>query len=460
MPSSVNMRRRPRGGPITQKQWLSLPGIDFILDGNAWDFADLIAGLKPADAPGVITKPGSPVNNAPFPYSADMLKDLKGRIIYYEASHGCSFNCSYCLSSADSSPAEYRDIDKLTCELAALRGFEGTVKFVDRTFNSNPEISRAVWRYMTENPPAGCFHFELHPMLLGDEDFRLIERLPAGSVQFEIGIQSTDASVLRNVNRPDNPVESLKKIRRLSAMKKHHIHLDQIIGLPGDSPETAASSIDAILSLEPDKFQPGFLKLLPGTPLHSDADHFGIKASSEPPYEVLETSSFSFSELRHFHRIARLVEILYNSGFFAYTITYLAGKAGGWYRLFESLLNDNKEADLNCRQWQYWGIRLLRLGQRVCGEDSAFLKDLLRMDWCPFASSQHYPEFIAYADRKRLKALKAEYCIDAVKKYPQIEKSAIKRAILFIPEHGSRPPADSIKLFIKNNGETIIFTSR
>ena len=37
------------------------------------------------------------MNTLTFPY--DTLEDLENKIIYYEASRGCPFNCSYCLSS-------------------------------------------------------------------------------------------------------------------------------------------------------------------------------------------------------------------------------------------------------------------------------------------------------------------------------------------------------------------------
>ena len=169
---------------------------------------------------------------------------------------------------------------------------------------------------MADSPPQGCFHFEIHPALLDEEDISLLSLIPPGKIQLEIGIQSTSGHVLENINRTDRWEESREKIRRLIEPDNLHVHLDQIIGLPGDSPETAAETMNQILNLHPDVFQPGFLKILHGTPLEADKNSFGIKASCSPPYEILKSSVFSFADLQHFHRLEALVSILYNSGYF------------------------------------------------------------------------------------------------------------------------------------------------
>lgn len=444
------------GGPeavYNAEQWLATGQISFILDGNAEDFAEDLLSIAAGPVPAVIKKQHKAFSKTPFPYTADRLKQLKGRIIYYEASRGCIYNCSYCLSSADTAAVEYRSIRQITEEIKLLSRFEGTVKFVDRTFNAKPSAARRIWQLMVENPPAGCFHFELHPMLLQEEDFRLIEKLPRGSAQFEIGIQSTDETILRNVNRPDRPAESFENIRRLIAMQKFHIHIDQIIGLPGDSPITAAFSMDRMLSLGPDKFQPGFLKILPGTPLSNELDRYGIKASAKPPYEVLETDSFTYLDLRRFKQIARLIEVLYNSGYFPYTLTHLRKLTGSWHSLFDKLLN-NGNFDLNCKRWEYWGEHLLKISDQNPEGDTVLIKDLLRLDWCPFANSQRHPDFIRHENQDEMNRLKTEACIKIGSLHPELKKSELKRAILFIPECSENLPVAGSRLFVRTKNGT------
>ena len=448
------------GGPeavYNSPSWLQIPGLDFILAGNAEDFGTELPELKKPDKPAVIKKHYRAFSETSFPYTEESIAALKGRILYYEASRGCLHKCSYCLSAADSAEhisPDYRTIEQITEELRLLSRFEGTVKFVDRTFNANHELSRFIWRLMAANPPAGCFHFEIHPRLLQEEDLELLAGLKPGTAQFEIGIQSTDPAVLKNVNRKDDWTHSREMIKKLIELGRFHIHLDQIAGLPGDTPETAARSFNEIISLQPDRYQLGFLKLLPGTPLAAQSRDFGILSSSNPPYEILRTSGFSFSELQKFHRIERLTELLYNSGFFRKTLPFLAQKTGSWFGFFESLLNG--APDFDCRRWDYWGRIIFEFTKKFFPESEAPATDLLRFDWCPFAGAQHYPGFIKYADDKSMNRLKTEACLKVQTEHPELKKSELKRAILFVPESEKSSallPGGNV-LFVKHEGIT------
>ncbi len=49
-----------------------------------------------------------------FPYETD--EDLSNKIVYYEASRGCPFNCKYCLSST-SHGVRFLNIDRVRKEL-------------------------------------------------------------------------------------------------------------------------------------------------------------------------------------------------------------------------------------------------------------------------------------------------------------------------------------------------------
>lgn len=447
------------GGPeavYNPDDWLKLRGLSFILDGNAENFAGLLPNLKKTNYAELLRTPRHPFSETQFPYTAEELSKLKGRIIYYEASRGCRFNCSYCLSATVDGGVDYRSDTQITNEIALLSRFEGTVKFVDRTFNADSGKAHLIWRLMADNPPAGCFHFEIHPALLQEEDFEMIKNLSPGTAQFEIGIQSTNPDILRNVNRYDEPKQSFENIRRLVNIDGLHIHLDQIIGLPGDSPQTAAQSLDEIISLKPDMFQPGFLKILPGTPLAENAEKFGIKASALPPYEIIESSSFSFEMLQHFHRIEQLVKRLYNNGFFRLTLSKIAGQNNSWFTLFESLLDtscNQEAADTNCNRWEYWGRRIFNYTNKIMPESSLLIKDLLRLDWCPNASSQYYPDFISYNNDKKTNQLKTAACRKILLRDPELKKSSLKRSIIFIPESSlSELPVDGAVLFVRHAG--------
>lgn len=62
------------------------------IDGLAFRSQDKVIVNKPA----VIKD----LDSIPSPYTDEMLSAVKNRIVYFEASRGCPFSCSYCLSSA------------------------------------------------------------------------------------------------------------------------------------------------------------------------------------------------------------------------------------------------------------------------------------------------------------------------------------------------------------------------
>lgn len=271
----------------------------------------------------------------PFPYTDEELRaGADTRIFYYESSRGCPFSCSYCLSSLDKTvrfmPAErvYADLQRFMDAGVSL------VKFVDRTFNLNEKRYVSIWKYIRDNWN-GCtrFHFEIAAEFLSDEALSLLETIPEGAVQFEIGIQSIHEGTLRTVGRTADVDKLADRIRRIP--ETIHSHVDLIAGLPHESLEEFGQSFDYAVSLEPDMLQLGFLKVLSGTEMEKYADMNGYKMMSVPPYEVLETPDMSWNDLLFLKDVEKLLDAYGNSGAFSCTLRWLfktgfpeAGKAG------------------------------------------------------------------------------------------------------------------------------------
>lgn len=73
------------------------------------------------------------LDRIPFPYKEKDIEELNNRIIYYESSRGCPFNCQYCLSSTIKG-VRYFSIDRVKEDLKFFLDREVMqVKFVDRT---------------------------------------------------------------------------------------------------------------------------------------------------------------------------------------------------------------------------------------------------------------------------------------------------------------------------------------
>ena len=259
----------------------------------------------------------------PSPYE-DLKEDLQNKIIYYESSRGCPFNCQFCLSSTIKG-VRYFSIERVKRDLEILIDAKvGQVKFVDRTFNANKKYAMEIMSFIMEkNPKDINFHFEVTAHLLDREMLNFIKNAKEGLFQFEIGVQSTNLKTLEAIGRTTD-LGKLKSItREIKSNRNIHQHLDLIAGLPYEDYNSFKNSFNEVYEIKPEKIQLGFLKLLKGSGLRRDSKKYGIKFLDYPPYEVLETSWLSYGEVLKLKAVEDLVEKYYNEGYFYHTLEYL-----------------------------------------------------------------------------------------------------------------------------------------
>ena len=268
---------------------------------------------KPAGDPGLL----------PFPYEQRDLQQLSDKIIYYESARGCPFNCSYCLSSTVQG-VRYLPLERVKKELLFLIENEvKLVKFVDRSFNSRKERAMAIFRFLVEHKRKTTFHFEVTAHLLDQEIIDYLSSVPDSLFQFEIGVQSTNPTTLRVIERTGGFKQIKDKIEKLKEGGKVNLHLDLIAGLPGEDYQSLQRSFNDVFHLKPDQLQLGFLKLLKGTRIRKEAAQYGYKYSNSPPYEVLENNSLTYQEIIQLKGIAGILNKYYNSAAFEKSLNYL-----------------------------------------------------------------------------------------------------------------------------------------
>ncbi len=303
---------------------------DHVITGEAdVAFADLcrsrFAGQKPSH---IIHAPLPDLNSLVLPYELYSDDDLAHRVIYVEASRGCPFTCEFCLSALDI-PVRQFPLDKFLAALQYLldRGAR-RFKFVDRTFNLNLKTSRAILEFFLERLPDGLFlHFEMIPDRLPEALKRLIVRFPPGALQFEIGIQTFNEAVGELISRKQDNRLAEENIRWLRTETGVHLHTDLIVGLPGESLESFAAGFDRLVALGPQEIQVGILKRLRGTPIIRHDAEWGMVYNSYPPYEILQTKLIDFSTLQELRRLAKVWDLVANSGNFVETLPWILGKA-------------------------------------------------------------------------------------------------------------------------------------
>lgn len=329
-----------------------------------------------------------------FPYSDE--DDLKNKIVYYEASRGCPFRCKYCLSSTTHG-VRFLPIERVKRELKFLidKGVK-LIKFVDRTFNCNSKFAMDIWKFLIEEGGDTCFHFEISADILKDEEIELLAKAKNGQFQFEVGVQTTNNEVLRNINRFVNFEDIKEKVIELETIKNIKQHLDLIAGLPGEDFNSFKKSFDDVYSIRPEEIQLGFLKLLKGSSMRCEAEKWGMKFSPYPPYEILSTNDVTYEEMLILKNVEKVVDKYYNSRKFTNIINFLIKKWDSPFEFFYELgqyFYDKGYFNINISNNDYYKV-FLDFNMEMLKGDEEPLKSIVRYDYLSFNKKRGIPDFL------------------------------------------------------------------
>ncbi|MDU5722592.1 B12-binding domain-containing radical SAM protein [Clostridium butyricum] len=329
-----------------------------------------------------------------FPYETD--EDLSNKIVYYEASRGCPFNCKYCLSST-SHGVRFLNIDRVRKELKYFIDKRvRLVKFVDRTFNCNHKFAMAIWEFLINSDTETQFHFEISADILKDEEIEILSKAPEGRFQFEVGVQTTNDEVLRNINRFVNFSHIKEKVEELMAIKNIKQHLDLIAGLPGEDYISFKKSFNDVYSIRPEEIQLGFLKLLKGSSMREEANRYGMEYSPYPPYEILKTDMVSYEEMLKLKKVEEMVDKYYNSGKFNYIIKYFENKFHSPFEFYYKLgvFFENKGYfNKNIGNIEYYKV-FLDFNYEILKEDNKFINEIVKFNYLLYNKKRGLPNFL------------------------------------------------------------------
>jgi len=434
------------GGPevsYNPDSWLmAFPAIDYIISGPGEESLRRIVHRDSAVSGKVVSFENPPFDDIPFPYIDDDISRLKNRIVYYESSRGCSFRCSYCLSSRIDQRTEFRSFERVCRELDLICGYGVKfLKFVDRTFNSDRDRAKRIWKYIMKNfsHSGMVFHFEVHPELLRDEDIDFLAEVPHGLFQFELGIQSVNRSVLKEINRNFDVHGAIEKVKRLCAPGNVHSHVDIIAGLPFDSLDDYVVSFNRVYNCGADHFQPGILKVLPGTEMYNKAESYGMEWSATAPYEVMKTEWITLEEMNLIKAVSAITELISNSGRFTHALNYLIELSGSPWDFFRKIQEESFAVTRYGRDWDSICLAILSFTGKFFKPDFEYMVDLLSLDWALTSRTSYFPlslkEHLIGDAKKRGYRFFIEKSKNNQIKFGSIifNSSDLKKALFFIP---------------------------
>lgn len=364
-------------GELTFKEWLD----HFHRTNPDWK---RVKGLVFRTTDGIVQNELRPdisdLSILPRPYPEE-LSDFRQKLLYYETTRGCPYQCQYCLS-ANEKGVRYFPLEQVKNDLLHFINSKiAQVKFVDRSFNCNPKWAKEIWRFLLEHPGETNFHFEVVADLLDEESIAILQQAPPGAFQFEIGVQSTNPETIRLIQRKMDFSKLAANVTKLVQTTNVFIHLDLIAGLPAEDYASFKRSFNETIRLRPHRLQLGFLKLLKGSGLRNKIDEYRYEFTHESPYEILSSQWLTYQEILKLKTVEDLLEKYYNSGRFKLSLEYLFSRFKSEFELLEQFADwwkaqqydqfSHKSKDLYGYLLQFY---------ESLGKDSLVFRNLLKYD--------------------------------------------------------------------------------
>ena len=253
------------------------------------------------------------VSTTRMPYDLYSDNDVTHRIIYVETSRGCPYRCEYCLSSLDRQVRFFPLEDLLAGFQQLLDRGVLLFKLLDRTFNTKIERAVSILEFFLKNwRPGLTIHCELIPDRIPDPLKTCFQKFPAGTLQFEVGVQTFNQEVLDRIQRAQIAEKVETNIAWLCAHSGAVIHADLIFGLPGENLESIQDSFNRLVRLAPDQIQLNLLKLLKGTPIARHTQPFEMVYAESPPFEIQQTSTIDRACMQRLLEFSRVWTLFHN----------------------------------------------------------------------------------------------------------------------------------------------------
>ena len=205
--------------------------------------------------------------------------DVRYACIY--SSRGCSYNCVYCGNPVAFGPWRAMSPERTIEEIDFLVENYGVqaIRFMDSCFNMNVERIEALCDEIINRNLNIFWACEVRAEKLTE---RLVKKMKkAGCIRVEIGVETGDAELLKNVGKPGCTLGEIKKAFRVAREEGISTCAFLMVGLPGESWKTIQNTKRLLSEIKPDDVIVSIATPFPGTLLHKMAEENGWLFTSD-----------------------------------------------------------------------------------------------------------------------------------------------------------------------------------
>lgn len=329
-------RLRPRaklvmGGPQILGQEMAIldrfPELDFLVyrDGEV-PFAEIVERMALGNndwlaVGGILFREGSGVHDTlpkklPVKFADIASPYLEGvitgrhRNLYLETYRGCPYTCAFCAWGGDEGPkSDLLPLDRIRRELELMRNMGADMLgFFDSNFNQPPSRAEAIFDMILDIPQFQIIGMSIFAQTLREE---LAIKMSQRRTMIGVGLQSSDPGVNAVMRRRFRDHKMNEGLRLLKKYAKQFV-IQIIVGLPGDSYQSIASTLECALSFEPPAIDAFRLMVLPGTEYRQRADEFQLVYEPNGYHYVISHYTMTLQQINRAERMAQALTVFYN----------------------------------------------------------------------------------------------------------------------------------------------------
>lgn len=214
------------------------------------------------------------LTNFPGAYPHNVLEVKRLPAASVMTSRGCPFQCTFCDHRVFGSRVRYHSPEYTLDMIKLLRNDYGIrdLMFLDDNLLLNKKHLFSLCDALRNNFPDLNWYCLAHANQMSQDNLEKIKE--AGCWIMEVGIESGNDDILKLLKRNSSKaiiIDAIKRAKKIGIKVKGNF----IFGLPNETKETLAETIEFATTLDISLFQQTFLTIWPGCELSGTADKYG-----------------------------------------------------------------------------------------------------------------------------------------------------------------------------------------